>query len=137
MTGVFRYSFVALSLAVSSLFGQDATGKITGVITDPAGAMVPNAKVVVTNVGTNIKHETLTNQEGIYQVLQLNIGFGNRIYDELNDVAAFTVDALGAQMGGVLSLWLGITIMFIVEILEFLYCVASQQCRSTNGVDSG
>jgi hypothetical protein len=74
MTGVFRYSFVALSLAVSSLFGQDATGKITGVITDPAGAMVPNAKVVVTNVGTNIKHETLTNQEGIYQVLQLNIG---------------------------------------------------------------
>ena len=65
--------FLALALSAISLFGQDTTGKITGVITDPAGAVVPNVKVTVTNISTNIKHETTTNQDGAYQVLQLPI----------------------------------------------------------------
>ena len=45
------------------------------------------------------------------------------------DKQAMTPDNLGAQLGGVLSLWLGITIMTIVEIIEFIY-TAIQQCRN-------
>ena len=40
---------------------------------------------------------------------------------ELNDVAAFSVDAIGAQIGGLLSLWLGVSIMFAFEAFEFFY----------------
>ena len=36
-------------------------------------------------------------------------------------MAAFSADAMGAQIGGVLSLWLGVTVMFAFEALEFLY----------------
>ncbi len=64
----------AAVLLALSLQAQDTTGKITGVITDPAGAVVPNVKVTITNLSTNSKHETLSNQAGVYQVLQLPIG---------------------------------------------------------------
>jgi len=39
-------------------------------------------------------------------------------FDAREDVAAIPVEALGAQIGGVLSLWLGVTIMLIFEVLE-------------------
>jgi hypothetical protein len=33
-------------------YGQGATGSINGVVTDPSGAVVPGAKVVLHNVAT-------------------------------------------------------------------------------------
>jgi len=67
---------LVFSLALFSflMVGQDATGKITGVVTDPGGAVVPGAKVTVTNTATNISRETTTDASGSYQVLQLPIG---------------------------------------------------------------
>ena len=53
--------------------------------------------------------------------LQLNVEFGDQSFVELKDVAAFSVDAMGAQIGGVLSLWLGVTVTFIFEAFEFIY----------------
>src|SRR5947209_14104429 len=72
-------SFTRLCLATLFLFvavgrGQDATGKITGTVTDSSGAVVPNAKVTVTNTATNIAHTTVSSTEGTYQALQLPLG---------------------------------------------------------------
>ena len=56
---------------------QEATGKIIGTVTDPQGAVVPGAKITVTNTSdltTQISRETTTNQDGNYQVLSLPIG---------------------------------------------------------------
>jgi len=61
---------LSLSLAVA----QETTGRIVGVVTDPSGSVIPNAKVTVTNVATNISSETVTAQDGSYQVLSLQIG---------------------------------------------------------------
>ncbi len=55
-------------------FGQQATGRIVGKITDPQGAVIVGAKITVTNVGTRLTHETTTDKDGVYQVLQLPIG---------------------------------------------------------------
>jgi len=63
-----------LSFLSFSAFGQDATGKITGIITDVSDAVIPDASVTVTNVATNVSKEAKTNKDGFYQAPQLPIG---------------------------------------------------------------
>jgi hypothetical protein len=43
-----------------------ATGSIQGTVTDPAGAVVPNAKVIITSLDTNQTRETTTSSSGNY-----------------------------------------------------------------------
>ena len=42
------------------------TGEITGVVTDPAGAIVPNSSVTLKNIETGATVATTTNSQGIY-----------------------------------------------------------------------
>lgn len=46
---------------------QTVQGVITGTVTDPTGAVVPNAAVTITNVATNISQSTTTGSEGSYR----------------------------------------------------------------------
>jgi|HubBroStandDraft_2_1064218.scaffolds.fasta_scaffold16860_1 hypothetical protein len=54
--------------------GQDATGRVTGIIFDPSGATIAGAHVTVTNVETHISRETVSDATGFYQVLALPVG---------------------------------------------------------------
>jgi len=62
-----------LLLAIPS-HAQKTSGQITGEVVDPNGAALPNAKVTVTQIGTNLTREVNTNQDGIYSVPDLPIG---------------------------------------------------------------
>ena len=53
-------AFVAVAVA------QDFRGTIAGKITDPNGAIIPDATVVIRNVDTNIATTMRTNDEGVY-----------------------------------------------------------------------
>ena len=53
--------------------------------------------------------------------MQLDVFLASSSYTELRDVAAFPLDAMGASLGGTLSLWLGVTVMFAFELFELLY----------------
>jgi hypothetical protein len=71
---VLKSCFVlVLGLALSlSLMAQSATeGAIGGTVYDPAGAVVPNASVVVHNNGTNVDTKGTTDASGYYRVNQL------------------------------------------------------------------
>lgn len=48
------------------IFAQGATGAINGSITDPAGAKIPQAKLLLRNVLTGMQRSTLTNNTGQY-----------------------------------------------------------------------
>src|ERR1700730_11874734 len=61
---------IAIFAAVS--FGQ--TAELTGLITDPSGAPVPDAAVSVRNVETGVNTDTVTNTQGYYTVTHLNPG---------------------------------------------------------------
>jgi len=52
--------------------------------------------------------------------VHLNIQFNANKYIIQKDVEAFPLHAFGAQVGGVLALWLGVTIMLIFEVFEFV-----------------
>ncbi|AXC11877.1 Oar protein [Acidisarcina polymorpha] len=47
---------------------------ITGVVTDTAGGVVPEASVTVTNVATGIRSTVATNKNGLYRTAPLKIG---------------------------------------------------------------
>lgn len=50
------------------------TGSISGVVTDPSGAVVPGVTVVATDVLTNIRHTTVTDGKGFYAFPALSVG---------------------------------------------------------------
>ena len=63
---------LAAVLALATLMhAQTNRGAITGTVTDPSGAVVTGAKVVVTNVGTNEAHRLSTSSAGDFTVLDL------------------------------------------------------------------
>src|SRR5260370_34973430 len=49
-------------------------GEITGTITDPSGAAVPDAIVRITNTGTGLKQSTRTVDSGLYRFALLPVG---------------------------------------------------------------
>ena len=40
----------------------------------------------------------------------------------VQDKEAMTIEILLSNIGGVLSLWLGLTVMFLVEIVDLIIC---------------
>jgi len=66
----------AVGFIVSSISAnaQTATGRVIGTVTDAQGAAIAGAKVTVTNSGTNVRSNTVSNADGFYQVLQLPVG---------------------------------------------------------------
>ena len=86
-----KFTVVAILLVVAlaptqGLLGQVQAGRIVGTVTDPNKAVVPNAKVVITNTGTNQAQNLTTNsagefvltpaEPGIYNVAITASGFG-------------------------------------------------------------
>lgn len=53
---------------------QQFYGTITGTVTDPTGAVVPNANVKVTNTNTNVTAALKTNDAGVYVANSLVVG---------------------------------------------------------------
>lgn len=57
---------VCMSIIPVALFAQRDLGAITGTITDPTGAAVPNARVVITENATGLVYEVQSDQSGTY-----------------------------------------------------------------------
>jgi len=71
-------SFAAALAAIITL-GSDASaqtfrGTILGTVTDPNGAVVPNADVTAKNLGTGIERSTASDEFGNYSITELQTG---------------------------------------------------------------
>jgi Carboxypeptidase regulatory-like domain/TonB dependent receptor len=71
MKAQFKFGIFLLAL---QLLGQSNRGTITGTISDSAGAVIPGAPVVVTNLETGTKSETVSTGTGNYSLVQLPVG---------------------------------------------------------------
>ncbi|MGA9505471.1 MAG: carboxypeptidase-like regulatory domain-containing protein, partial [Terriglobales bacterium] len=58
-------------MSATSLLAQEGTGGITGLVSDPQGAVVAGAQVAATNVDTQVRTATVTNSAGVYELLNL------------------------------------------------------------------
>lgn len=98
-TKLFAYFVLAGIFAVGSLpgFAQTVTGTITGLVTDPSGAVVVGATVTAENTATGVQTIAQTNGVGAYSIRFLPIG-----------TYALSVDAKGFTLQKVNSITLEI-----------------------------
>src|SRR5205809_8046827 len=68
------FFFLVLVLHAPRVAAQGLFGTISGVVTDPSGAVVPGATVKVTNIDTNVTVALKTNGAGVYNATSLNPG---------------------------------------------------------------
>ena len=60
--------------AAQGLYAQVDTGGITGTVKDASGAVIPGAKVTLTNEGTSFSVSTVTDSAGAYTFTPVKIG---------------------------------------------------------------
>ncbi len=65
---------LAICLLPAALHGQVLYGAITGNVTDPSGAVLPNAQVEAVNTGTGVTQTAVSNASGVYRFPALQAG---------------------------------------------------------------
>ena len=65
---------IAIALFCTGAFAQSGAGSIQGTVSDPTGAVIPNASIHVLNQATGVAIDTKTNNVGFYQVPGLVVG---------------------------------------------------------------
>src|ERR1051325_10997592 len=64
----------ALFCPALSAAAQTSRGTISGVVTDPNGAVIAGAEVTITNAETTVSRSTVSNGEGIYRLEAVDPG---------------------------------------------------------------
>jgi hypothetical protein len=65
---------IITGMIAPSAFSQSTFATITGHVTDPAGAVVPNATIEVVQIGTGYRFDTVSNEEGNFTIQYLRDG---------------------------------------------------------------
>ena len=63
-----------VGLLSTGLPAQNVTGLLTGIVSDPTGAVVPGANVVMTSLGTGTERRTVTNGDGFFSISGVLVG---------------------------------------------------------------
>jgi hypothetical protein len=66
-----------LILGISGGYAQSNLASVSGVVSDPKGAVVPAAVVSATNTETGVDTKTATDAAGFYAIRNLPIGAGD------------------------------------------------------------
>jgi len=127
-----QFCLVLLSLLLLSLgaFAQIQNGQFTGTVTDPSGAAIANAKVTVTNVGTNLSVATTTSQTGSYVARELPVGT-YRITAEASGFKTTTNTDLALNAGTIQRVDFKLTLGQTREVIE-----VTGEARTVNTEDS-
>ncbi len=93
---------VVLSFAVAA-DAQTFRGAINGTVTDPSGAVVPNAAVKATESATGIDHNTVTTSEGAFSFQDIPLGF-YKVSVTAPGFPVYTVDRVEVTAGTIYTL---------------------------------
>src|SRR5689334_15996968 len=109
-TSTWMLRIVCLAVLCAVTFAQAPTGIITGTVTDESGAVIPNAKITITNRATEFVRSALANPEGFYSAPALpageyevrceQSGFRTTVRRATVEAGSTTSVNLGMQVGG-------------------------------------
>jgi len=96
---VFLVGLALLILSAMNLPAQFTSATLTGVVSDPSGAVVPQAKVKLINEKSGDTRETVTNADGYYTFAGMAVG--DLTYKLVVEATGFvTFDAPGISLLG-------------------------------------
>lgn len=101
---------LVFTLFAMTAYAQQDVGYIGGTVTDQSGGVVPGAKVIITNAGTGIAQDVLSNSQGFYQspplppgAYTVSVGMqGYKTHTMTNvvvDAAAHVTSNIGLEIG--------------------------------------
>jgi hypothetical protein len=111
---------------------QDFRGSIAGTVTDSTGGVLPGASVTVTNVGTNVAVDAVTDGKGYYQVRYLSSG----TYSVTAKLQGFSVavrKAIEVRVGDALTADLTLNAGDLAEVVEVT--ATTPLLNTTSGVN--
>lgn len=126
---------VALLLAAcaSYIWAQSFTGSILGTVKDASGALVPGAKVDVTNVDTNLRAQETSGSDGFYRANSLPPG-NYRVEVTANGFKKAVREGLNLQITQQLQVDISLTVGEVVDsILVTADAVALETTTSSIG----
>jgi len=68
------WAWIFVVLIGVAAFGQAGRGSISGTVSDPAGAVIPGAQVILLNEATGVTQRTVGSAAGLYTFISLNPG---------------------------------------------------------------
>jgi hypothetical protein len=106
-----RIALLVLSISAAA-FGQSASGVagISGVVRDPSGSSVPNAKVVIKNDSNGITRKLTTNDAGVFSAPALTPASGYAVTVTAAGFSGYEAKDLVLQVGQDLDLRIGLTV---------------------------
>ncbi|MGH9938650.1 MAG: carboxypeptidase regulatory-like domain-containing protein [Blastocatellia bacterium] len=113
---LFATASLLLLLGISA-FGQGADAALTGVVTDPNGAVIPNVKVRAENTATGVAANAVSNDAGIYLFPSLPPGVYRVTVEGAGFQKMIRNDVL-LEVGGKLTLNLTLMIGSASETIE-------------------
>src|SRR6266567_5982320 len=99
------FAALILACALSTLLAQSERGTISGTVRDSTGAVIPGAKITVTNTATNLVTNLTSNESGDYIAASLPVGTYTVQVSKAGfravDLKGITVDAATSTRGDV------------------------------------
>ncbi len=94
------FLFLALIMMLGTVaFGQEQFGEIRGTVSDPTGAIVPNASVRVVGTSIGYNRTVVTNSNGLYQIRQVPPGRYTVTVEEVSGFQAKEIDNVQVVLG--------------------------------------
>ncbi|MGC2831236.1 MAG: TonB-dependent receptor [Candidatus Acidiferrum sp.] len=100
---------IVLALMVLTSHGQTFRGAINGTVTDPSGAVVPNAQVKATETSTGIDHNTVTTTDGQFSFQDLPLG-SYKVAVTASGFPPYAVDKVDVVAGTIYTLQVKLTL---------------------------
>ncbi len=93
-----RLAAIFLFLIACAFTASAQEGTIVGTVSDPSGAVVPNAKVVITNTDKNQSFDVMSNESGQFVAPDLGIGH-YKLKAEVSGFKSFEQNDINLQVG--------------------------------------
>src|SRR5215813_8297713 len=112
-----RIGLCGLLCSAFGLYGQVATGTITGVVQDSTGARVPSAQITILKVSTSESRQTRGNERGEFSLPFVHVG-GYSITAEASGFKKKTLTGIELQVDQTVNIPIELEVGGVAETVE-------------------